>query len=128
MIIRHELFTVPQMERPDRLRETVVEWLDSLEPNQALLVGLPAVLGNWEACTPLVMPGTYQVEFLTWIDANRDAVRGPVYNLPALTASFLCVVLTEDHDLEEPLPEDAGEELRGTFTAFRKQQEESLAA
>lgn len=128
MIKRYELFTVPQAKRPDELRQTAVSWMDALEPEEFLLVGLPQVLGKWDECVPLVLPPGYQVQFLTWVDENKAEVRGPHFNLPALNASFLCVVLSEHYDPELGIPDDTTEELRGTLMSFARHIERTKAA
>lgn len=116
---KHELFTVPQKERVQKLETTVIPWMNGLEAGEQLVIGLPQVLGAWDQCVPLVVGPGMQEQFLGWLHANAKDVEGPCYNLPALNAYFLCMVIDENFDprIENP-PEDASKELLGVLAAL----------
>jgi hypothetical protein len=130
-IRKTELFTVPQKERVRALETHVVSWMNDLQPNEQLVVGLPKVLCKWGECTPLIVGQGMQSQFLNWLHENATDIEGPIYNLPALTAGFLCMVIDEDFDprLENP-DSNAPKELKGVLIALSNfmTQSESQAA
>lgn len=128
---KFELFTVPQEERVKALETTIVLWINGLVASEQLVVGLPRVLGSWDECIPLVVGQGMQEQFLTWLHNNAKNIEEPVYNLPALTAEFLCMVIDEHFDPRtESLPEGATDELKGVLVSLGNfmTQHESQAA
>ena len=118
-IKKAELFTVPQKERLGALEIKVIQWMNELRHGEQLVVGLPKVMGKWDECIPLIVGQGMQEQFLVWLRENASAIHGPVYNLPALTASFLCMVIDEDFDPRlENLDSGESDELRGVLIAL----------
>lgn len=116
---KFELFTVPQRERVKALETTVIAWMNGLAANEQLVIGLPEVLDKWDECVPLIVGPGMQDQFLAWLRTNAKDIEGPVYNLPRLTADFLCIVVDKDYDprKEEP-PKGASRELLATLTVL----------
>lgn len=128
---KFELFTVPQKERVKALETTVIPWMNDLVTGEQLVVGLPQVLGKWDECTPLVVGQGMQDQFLAWLRDNAKDIEGPCYNLPALSAGFLCMVIDENFDPRTDSPtDDASDELKGVLVALGNfmTQHESQAA
>jgi hypothetical protein len=80
---------------------------------------LPEVLGDWKKAIPLVVFKHMVPDFLQWLEENEEHIAGPNYNLPALSAHFLCVVIDQhfDHLQYEP-PENASDELIAVLQAL----------
>jgi hypothetical protein len=118
-IKKFRLFTTLQKERVKVIEARVISWMNDLQPGEQLVVGLPQVLGNWNECTPLVVGQGMQDQFLGWLSENSAEIEGPVYNLPTLTAGFLCIIIDEDFDprIENP-DSDAPKELKGVLIAL----------
>ncbi len=116
---KFELFTVPQQDRVKALELHGIAWLDKLAEGERLVIGVPEVLGTWHNCIPLVLNPGMQDPFVAWVRENAQHVEGPVYNLPPLTAPFLCMVVDEDFDprIQSP-PDDTSEELLGVLAAL----------
>jgi len=127
-IKKSELFTVPQKDRVKTLETTAIEWMNELKAGEQLVIGLPKVLGKWPECIPLMVGPGMQDQFLAWLRANAEQIHGPHYNLPPLTAGFLCMVIDEDFDPRTKNPPDAAsEELRGTLVSLGNYMSDSEA-
>ncbi len=117
---RSKLFDPPQKERVSALRSAVSEQLHELEPDELLVVGIPAVLGSWEKCVVLTLGSQMENQFIAWIGQYGESIRGPVFNLPPLTAPFICMVVDNDFDPSVyELASDASSELKGLFASLR---------
>lgn len=118
---QQELYVVPQKERVQQLETTVISWMDKLAPEERLIVGIPHVLGPWTSAIPIVVGPNMQGEFLGWLDEFAEHIKGPTYNLPQITAGFICMVIDNDFDpREQPLPDDASEELVGVLMSHSR--------
>jgi hypothetical protein len=113
------LFKVPQKERVTALETHVIPWMNQLDPGEQLVVGLPQVLGKWSECDPVIVGRGMQEQFLAWLRKNAKEIEGPIYNLPALNTSFLCMVIDEDFDPRIEIPDnDASQELMGVLISL----------
>lgn len=116
---KFELFTVPQRDRVAALETIAMAWMNDLLAGEQLVVGLPQVLGKWDECTPLILGQGMQDQFLAWLQENTKSIEGPVYNLPALTADFLCMIIDENFDPRtEATSKDASNELKGALVSL----------
>lgn len=130
-IRKFELVGVAQKERPAKLESVVLEYLNELRAGESLLIGLPRVLGPWEECTPIIIGTEHRDQFLVWLKESMTEILGPVYNLPALSAFFLCVIMDDRYDPRvDGSPADATPELAGvlaSFTAFLNERDAKAA-
>lgn len=130
-IRKFELFTVPQKERPAKLEEVALSFLDQLQTGEYLLIGLPEVIKPWETCTPIIICAEHRQQFLAWVKERTQFIEGPIYNLPPLNASFLCAILTDDYDPRiDGHPENTTKELAGvlaSLTAFMNDRDSKAA-
>ncbi|HWU24415.1 MAG TPA: hypothetical protein VN086_01515 [Candidatus Paceibacterota bacterium] len=118
---QHELYVVPQKERVQQLEATVISWMNKLSPEERLIVGIPQVLGEWTNSIPVVVGPNMQGEFLDWLNECAEHIQGPTYNLPELTAGFICMLIDNDFDpREQPLPDGASKELVGVLTSHSR--------
>ena len=116
---QHELYVVAQKERVSKLESTVISWIDRLAPEQRLLVAIPQVLGDWSESTPIIVGPNMQDEFRGWLNECAEYIQGPTYNLPALTAGFICAVIDDEFDpRDQQPPEGASVELLGTLASL----------
>lgn len=123
---RSKLYAAPQEERVSALKSAVQEQLRELEPDELLVVGIPAVLGSWEKCEVLALGSQMEDHFVTWLEAYGPRIKGPVFNLPPLTAPFICMVVDNDFDpCAYELASDASSELKGLFAALRAAETEA---
>tara|TARA_R110000824_G_scaffold401771_1_gene615527 strand:+ start:221882 stop:222262 length:381 start_codon:yes stop_codon:yes gene_type:complete len=117
---RFKLYDPSQRERVSVLRSAVSEHLHKLEPDELLVVGIPAVIGPWEKCVVLILGSQMEDQFTTWLGQYGERIRGPVLNLPPLTAPFICMVVDNDFDpCTYELAPNASTELKGMFASLR---------
>lgn len=117
---RYRLYDPSQGERVSALKSAVSEQLRELEPDELLVVGIPAVLGSWEKCAVLTLGSQMEDQFITWLGQYGEGIRGPVFNLPPLTAPFICMVVDGDFDpCTYELAPGASAELKGLFASLR---------
>lgn len=122
------LFTAPQRERVKQLRSIVPQWLSELKHSEQLVVGIPKVLGDWVDAFPVVLNPGMATDFLVWLDEAEETITGPVYNLPALSAPFVCIVIDAAFDpLQHELPR-GGEEITGTFASLARSAKQQARA
>ncbi len=121
-----DIIAVPQNERVKKLGAEVLLRMNELSDTEALVVGIPQVLGTWEDAAILVLLKDMQRPFWAWLQQNAESIKGPVYNLSPLNASFLCMVVDKNYDpRQESLIIGTSEAQRGVLKAFCKLVDES---
>jgi hypothetical protein len=121
-VLKEENFTVPQYERVGKLREVVPAWLEEVEPEQALIIGLIPIGGNWSQ-VELAIVGPHMVEnFVAWLDENKEHITGPHYMLPKLQGFFQLISIRLDYNPDKHgIPANCSPSARATLERFAEQ-------
>lgn len=114
------LYHGPQKGRLEQLRVTVPQWLDQMDSNEQLIIGVQQLVNNWEEVLPIVIGKFMEAEFYSWLE-NAAEIIGPEHAVFANAhMEFVLMVVDNTYDpLTTPVPTRGQEEMVGTLDCLQ---------